>query len=413
MRSPPTSTALRRIEVEGFKVYGSTANTMVNSTLISTIESDNAVFAGVGGERSNTILARLTGNGASLAERTSVRAGVELRSAGNITLSSAWNLSTFGEDGSSSRPGGQPMNLTLRAQRDLTVSAGLSDGLRDSSGAASAIAPEATIVGTGADLRLVGGADLAAADPLAVIASADDNAPAGNVVIGRNNTDVIVRTTSGRIDIAAGGDVRLQNQRAVVYTTGVPVSQALLVPYVAPATTPNNAFIRTADGGTQRAMVGSGGSVTVQAGRDVVGAADSRQAGVDWWWRGFNLDDASWYVRYDRFRQGFGALGGGDVSISAGRDAIQAQASAPPVGFLNVSPERTLVVGFAGGRTSLEAQRDIEGGWLWSGGDRAQARADATSPTRTVVCRCCTATAPCTSRRVATPRWAASPSPAC
>jgi hypothetical protein len=361
-----------RIEVEAVKVYTSAVNTTVNAAFIGTVTQDNAAFAGVDGAQAAAMASRLTQGDAALAARTQLRPGVEVRASGNLTVASDWNLTALDASGNPVRPSGAPMNLTLRAGGNVTLNNTVSDGFESTT-------PAAAVSGEGGAIRVIGGADLAAAD-LRQTSALDPSAAvvSGNVTLGRNNADVLLRSSTGAVEVAAAGDVRLLNARAAVYTTGMPVTDAArLAGYEAPATSPANAFLRT-DSGTQSPMLSGGSDVSVRAGRDVIGAPDAAQSGMEWWWRGLNPNDAaSWYARYDRFRQGFGALGGGDVHIAAGRDAVAVQASAPPVGFFSAptSAGGSALSSFAGGRVQIEATRDISGAWAWGGGDRAVVRA--------------------------------------
>lgn len=352
-----TLQGVRSVEVEAARTYTATT---VNTALINTIQTDNSNFFGA--DNGAAMRERLAGDNAAVAQALSLRAGVEVQSAGNLTVSQAWNLSRFDADGNLANPGGAPVNLTLRAAGNLLVQAGLSSGFKSTSGTTSDVVPSAAVVGEGGTLRLVAGADRTAADVLQTVAS--DNA--GDVIIGRSATDVLVRSTTGDLAIAAGRNVQLLNARAAVYTTGVAADAASLTDYLAPTSAANTLVT---SGVRQSAMLQGGGSVSVSAGSDVIGASDGSQYATDWWWRGANGDMASWWSRYDKFKQGFGALGGGDVRITAGRDAVNVQAAAPMVGY--VAPQASGLHTVASGNVSLQAGRDVLGGLVMAGGDRA------------------------------------------
>jgi len=332
----------------------------VNTALINTIQTDNSNFFGA--DNGAAMRERLAGDNAAVVQALSLRAGVEVQSAGNLTVSQAWNLSRFDADGNLANPGGAPVNLTLRAAGNLLVQAGLSSGFKSISGTTSDVVPSAAVVGEGGTLRLIAGADRTAADVLQTVASDD----AGDVIIGRSATDVLVRSTTGELAIAAGRNVQLLNARAAVYTTGVAADAASLTDYLAPTSAANTLVT---SGVRQSALLQGGGSVSVSAGSDVIGASDGSQYATDWWWRGANGDVASWWSRYDKFKQGFGALGGGDVRITAGRDAVNVQAAAPMVGY--VAPQASGLHTVASGNVSLQAGRDVLGGLVMAGGDQA------------------------------------------
>lgn len=353
-----TLQGVRSVEVEAARTY--TAST-VNAALINTVQTDNANFFGA--DNGAAMRARLAGDNATVAQALSLRAGVEVQSAGNLTVSQAWNLSRFDADGNLANPGGAPVNLTLRAAGNLLVQAGLSSGFKSTSGTTSDVVPSATVVGEGGALRLVAGADRTAADVLQTVASNN----AGDVIIGRSATDVLVRSTTGDLAIAAGRNVQLLNARAAVYTTGVAADVASLTDYLAPTSAANTLVT---SGLRQSAMLQGGGSVSVAAASDVLGASDGSQYATEWWWRGANGDVGSWWSRYDKFKQGFGALGGGDVSITAGRDAVNVQAVAPMVGY--VASQGSGLHAVAAGDVRLQADRDVLGGFVMAGGDRAE-----------------------------------------
>ncbi|MDP1789347.1 MAG: filamentous hemagglutinin family protein, partial [Methylibium sp.] len=370
-----TVEGVRSIEVEGVKSYA--ANT-VNAALIGAITADNAAFAGAGGAQAQAIVTRLSAGNASISsDSVQLHSGVEVQSSGDLTVlgdaaAAGWNLTPFDASGNVARDGAAPMNLTLRAAGNLQVQASISDGFRAGGSAAPAtaaaarrIVPESTITGEGATIRLVGGADLTSADVMSTVVSDT----AGDVIVGKARTDVLVRTTTGDIEIAAGRDAQLLNRQAAVYTTGTPVSAEQLLGYAAP--TINGASIRSGSE-RQSAMLRGGGTVTVAAARDVVGASDSAtQYVADWWWRGIDGEVGSWWSRYDKFRQGFGALGGNDVTVHAGRDALQVQAVAPHVGYLAPDAGGANVLHeVAAGSVALTADRDIVSGLVYAGGDR-------------------------------------------
>lgn len=370
-----------RVEVEAVKTYSATN---VNAALVKTIHADNAAFTGADGAQAAVVVQRLAGGDAALASKLHLRAGVEVRSAGNLTVTgdsatAGWNLATFDADGRLARAGGEPMNLTLRAAGNLVVQASISDGFRaagstapTTADAADDIKPLATAEGEGGRIRLVGGADLNAAGVLSTQASEES----GDVNIGRTRADVLVRTTTGSIDIAAGRDVNLVNNTAVVYTTGLPLDASRTPGYSAP---PVTSGVTIASGAyKQPAMSSGGGSINVSASRDVALGQSPTQYGTHWWWRGFNADTGgiSWFTRYDLFKQGFGALGGGDVSVAAGRDAVKVQASSAPVGYVGKLEDGTRVQRqVASGRVSLTSGRDIVDGFVFAGGDSAMVRA--------------------------------------
>ncbi len=157
-----------------------------------------------------------------------VTPGLELRVDGPVSLAAALNLAALRS------AAGDPGVLTLRAAGDLELLASISDGF-------AAAAPNALhAAGRSWSYRLVAGADLASANPMATRSAAPG--AGGSVLVGRpwtfdltrfvsNNAGnpatapVTVRTGTGSIDIGAAGDVLLRDPDATVYTAGRPVAE--------------------------------------------------------------------------------------------------------------------------------------------------------------------------------------------
>jgi len=297
---------------------------------IDTVAADVAAFMGSA--------AAIRQNYAGLVTR--VRPGVEVRSAGNLTLATAWDLYSAG------RPGGEPGYLTLRAAGDLLLDRSLGDGF--DGGVLQA--------GQSWTYRLVGGADLAAADPMRTQVA---DGSGGDVILG---ADVVVRTGTGAIDVAARRDFKLSSNTSVLYTAGR--ASDPLVDFLPP---PGAAYPV------------DGGRLSVAAGRDVIGVSTT-QLITNWNFRqGTTIIDpvsgkpvfdqatnTSWYIRFDRFRQNIGALGGGDVSVTAGRDVQDLSVMLPTTGRISAGPQEqpsdTKLVVLGGGDLAVKAGRDIAGG---------------------------------------------------
>ncbi len=204
----------------------------------------------------------------------------------------------------------------------------------------------------------------------------------------------VIRTGSGDIEIAAGRDVRLLNQFATIYTAGTKVADATMggtfdVPR------PNLV-------GSQLGTLGSiqqnpaypaqysmaGGNLTISAGHDIVHLTrnsagelipdSSRQLPTNWLYRrGFvnattgefgnsrygEVASTTWWVDFQNFFEGVGALGGGDVTLTAGNDIQNVDAVVPtnarmPQGV----PDATALVELGGGNLTVRAGRDVDGG---------------------------------------------------
>jgi len=139
-----------------------------------------------------------------------------------------------------------------------------------------------------------------------------------------------------------------------------------------------------------------GGSVKISAGQDVRAAAPSTEQryATDWWWRSGGGDGVptAWWSRYDLFNQSVGSFGGGNISVQAGRDAVQLRASAADSGWQqNADPASGLTATegrFNGGSLNLAAGRDVVSGMLFAAGPRLdvlagrEVRADAALPVK-------------------------------
>ncbi len=188
-----TITGASRVTLEAVKVYNDISSIGTTSGAgklnISDVATDNDAFMA----NADAITSRL---GMTDDATFHLSTGVEVRSSGNLTLANDWNLATY-------RAGGEPGVLTLRAEGDLLLNANLSDGF------SSALTTGTLSSGESWSYRLVGGADVTAANPLAV-ADATALAPEqGDVVLAAGK---LVRTGTGAIDVAAGSQCRTPEQ---------------------------------------------------------------------------------------------------------------------------------------------------------------------------------------------------------
>ena len=314
----------------------------IGATQMSTIDAHNTAFmAGA-----PAIVTRLPG-------LVAVLPGVEIRSEGDLTLAADWNLATR-------RPGGQPGYLTLRAGGNLLLNGSLNDGFAQVQPSTGNI-PTATaipIAGSSWSYRLVAGADAGGADPLAV--RDEPELSSGDVVVGAGR---VIRTGIGSIDLAAARDLRLASARSAVYTAGAPG------PAVPGFFTPSLAGVPTP------AFNQGGGDVRLAAGRDAIGTA-SDQLVTEWLYRdirrnagatpAFENRQASWWVRFDTFQQGVGALGGGNVAIEARRDVVNLGAALPTNGRIGGDLDQvqgpSVLREQGGGDLVVRAGRDVRGG---------------------------------------------------
>ncbi len=393
-----------QVEIDAVKVYTATT---VDRTLVAQVGIDNQAL----GTIAAPTLARVGGLFGQPASALQLRSGVEIVSAGDLAMggdpaSGGWNLTSFAANGTAQvQASGAPMDLTLRAAGNLTITGSLSDGFLPSgsvpttAAAAGKIAPSAVIAqvnGTampGANIDLVGGADLGAATALATVAAPD----AGDVTIGAAGKNVLVRSTTGDIAIAAGRDVTLLNAQADVYTTGTPVSAQQLQGqgYVGNQLA-NGAYLRSGTT-SQSPFLAGGGNLSVVAGRDIVGAdpqAAVLQDSSAWAWRASDQKvggQPMWWSRYDLFQQGFATFGGGNVTAAAGQDLVDASFSAAVSGFVprDAAGNAGAPVSYGGGDLSVQAARDIVGGSVLAAGGSGNVQAG-----RSITASSAAATAP-------------------
>ncbi|WP_315833198.1 filamentous haemagglutinin family protein [Bradyrhizobium prioriisuperbiae] len=250
-------------------------------------------------------------------------------------------------------------------------------------------------------------------DPNAVIATSSlSSTLTGNVAIDghtsyanaqRNGLTIViptlVRTGTGSITIAAAGNVELLDQVApgAVYTAGAAVDtpsdfRAPTLP--AAYTNSPNGLVSTPAWGV------GGGAVTVTAGGSIIGIempmdTDGSQTGVTgaltgqlWsdWYIHYGQSDGSTtpfaacavassvacqtaaWINYATFFQGFGALGGGNITLAAGADIIDIGASLPETlvvrGGTGARDASGNLIGptavyYGGGNLSVTAGRDL------------------------------------------------------
>ena len=282
----------------------------------------------------------------------SLRPGLEVQSSGDVTIASAIDFST-GLTGtnaatctackyrySGSTAASDPGDLTVRAAGNINVRANVGDGFVPTTPSALLAAitapgnpnPTPWTAGESWSLAFTAGADLTAADAGRFLAGAPGSIAVGPATSGN---PVTIRTGTGTLSLSAATDITLSsrtdaNGNAVsssVYSAGVasgavPASVSLpafllLVPGKAPLSEP--AIVPY--------LVQDGGNVSIAAGHDVLQAGNgSGQMITDWLLRaGVNSNQSAtpWgisWVDFGQFQQGFGALGGGNLSLDAGRD---------------------------------------------------------------------------------------------
>lgn len=211
----------------------------------------------------------------------------------------------------------------------------------------------------------------------------------------------LVRTGTGSITIAAAGDFALLDVVApgAVYTAGhVADNAAGFTAPTLPTTTVSSGLLTTPVWAT------GGGAVTVTAGHDIIGietpvdptgerfSTDGSSFGVStgqfwsaWYYvNGQSTGSAiapfdpsaggtqySSWINYGTFFQGFGALGGGNVSLTAGRNVQDVSASLPETiqvsGGQSANGPAATAHYYGGGNLHVEAGNDVLSGVYYVG----------------------------------------------
>ncbi len=300
--------------------------------------------------------------------------GIEIRSTNTATsvvdqaLANDWTLHTWrydpdtgavasaGQLASGLNAAGKPLVagvLTVRSTGALNLNGSLSDGFNSALTTGSVQGRESW------SYRLVAGADLTAANPLAVKVGTRD--------VTLDNAK-LVRTGTGDIAIASGDAINMGNFQSVVYTAGRPVAASALAGFTVPA-----GAVFTQDGG----------EISLQAMGDIAlitnPTASQRQLYSNWLYRQGKVNasgdfsagsnpQTAWWVQFSEFQQGVAALGGGNVNVTAGNAIRNVSVSSATQGYMAASrPDPASLKVLGGGDVEVTASGDIEGGQYWSG----------------------------------------------
>lgn len=270
---------------------------------------------------------------ASATSAPTVQAGVELQ---DPDPTDALLIGSY--DFSQNSTQGQVVDLTVRAAGSVTLSGTLSDGFNPRE-----LGSGTTLTGLpSGSLSFIAGADLTSANPLAVLTGS-----AATLTLGAGT---IVRTGTGDIDLAAAGNVVFQSG-ATVYTGGLNGA--------APFSVGTGRNAQTGEFATE------GGNILIVAGGSVVGAPlastlDNEDLAVTGWQpRVLETSLAgqtvgAYGVNFDAFDWNVGALGGGDVSVSAGGSVSNLSAATA-----DSSPNGNTTIFGAGGGLRIDSVGDI------------------------------------------------------
>ena len=235
---------------------------------------------------------------------------------------------------------------------------------------------------------------------------------AGNVTIDQHTsyTDplnsltvyvpTLVRTGTGSITIAAAGDFALRDavSPGAVYTAGYAADNAAgFTAPILPTSSVSSGVL------TNPVWATGGGNITITAGRDIIGietptdpgnaySTDGSSAGIStgqFWSQWYYVNGrstgsatapfdpsaggvqySSW-INYGTFFQGFGALGGGNITLKAGHNVQDVSASLPETvqvsGGQSASGPAAIARYFGGGNLLVDAGNDVLSGVYYVG----------------------------------------------
>jgi filamentous hemagglutinin family protein len=369
------------VTVEAFRVYAAPATlTAANVATTTTYFTDANNFAN---NYAAAIKARLGMNTTGMSNMH-LTPGVELDSTGDIKLASNWDLGNWRFNDGTGDGLTEAGILTIRAGGNLTFGSGtttasLTDGfaappsnnvITDQTAPITRNTDQFGAAQADWSYRLVAGADFSSANVKAVIKSTTS----GNVVLvpgsetaigttsGYSGTPTFkieqIRTGNGFIDIAAGGNLTLGNRDAVIYTAGLAADGN-------PVSGPSY-------------FGANSGDLNILVKGNINGAV-SNQLVTDWQWRFGDAfvnnqpvtnSPAYWYINIGSFRQGVGALGGGNASVTAGGDINSLSVSTPTAGYVDnwTNPANAPVTNvLGGGNLSVTAAGNINSGVFYVG----------------------------------------------
>ena len=411
------------IVLEGFKVFDLSAAD--GATITSAVESSVMTNGTAFGGNTAAIASRVLASNAGLATALHVQPGAEIiNPLGDLTLSSAWDLSTFRFGPNNSEPG----VLTLRAAGNLIFSYSYSATTRAASigslsdgfgGTAFYGLWDQSLLPPGSrswSYRLVAGADFTAADFQRVKPQTSLSADSGSLLLGLNTPPIllpsnpnspnsasnqrqniipnffqVIRTGTGDINVAAARDVQFLNPLATIYTAGTQATP------MANFDTPDlSAPVRNSQLGPTQSPIYpaqyslAGGNVTISAQHDILHevqnaaltalvADSSKELPTNWLYRQGYVDPAtgqfaathsggaiastSWWVDFSNFFEGVGALGGGNVLLIAGNNVTNVDAVVPTNARApKGTPDPAKLVELGGGDLVVQAGGNIDGG---------------------------------------------------
>jgi filamentous hemagglutinin family protein len=368
--SSGTVTGANRILVEAVKLYDKAGDFTIDTKNQTLLAADANAFA----SRTSFIGSGFaqTRDGKS----TVITPGIEVRSSGDLTMSSNWNLGNSASTAAQSILGGGV--LTLRANNNLLINGNIDyeDFSVGSTYASLKQKPNSW------SYRLIGGSDTSSANLEAVLADASlDN----NIIVADGK---YIRTGTGFIHALSGNNIQLGDSEgagAAIYTEGLHDDSKYMP----------GGFKYTSQGATgsfvapnRELYADGGGDVILNAGGDISGSATTAetQAVKKWLVQAALSTDtinpqARWWSRYDKFTNGIATLGGGDVSIIAGANVSDIQVAASTNGRMggNVdnAPDIANFSELGGGNVNVTAGNSVNQVLLHTGNGLINAKSGA------------------------------------
>jgi len=261
-------------------------------------------------------------------------------------------------------------------------------------GSPASLASATLLGGSSTSYRLVAGAELGSVDPLATVAGQGNvsfdghfavvdtlKAPTQSIYNGKTLLfPTTVRTGSGSIDVASGGDIDWLDDSApaTVYTAGVPadgttantgvsVIRSNWNPLADPALPYmlSTAQVNPVQGGDIN-LAAKGSINAIQDVVDTTGNVTKATPGADisqYWWPWMQTanaaDGSASSINFANFDQGVMSVGG-NVSVNAGGDIRQLSVSLPTTWYANADHETITTLG--GGNLQVHAGGDVLSG---------------------------------------------------
>ncbi|GAB6142014.1 hypothetical protein JCM14076_27430 [Methylosoma difficile] len=265
-----------------------------------------------------------------------LRPGVEIDYDGNLSLKEKWDLIDW-------KYNGEAGSLVIRSSGAFNIERPLTDGFAYS----SLYGLETVTAGESWTYQLSAGADLQSADSVATIKADASTLAAGNADLKIGNKeransilrDVYVRTGTGDITLAAGGNIILTRQFSTVYTAG---RQDSSNPYGSLTDDIVAGYIPVE-------YPIDGGDLTLNSDNDIIGAnsnqvisstsfrtwlkqlaggvsASGEKLASAW---GIDFTDAS---GFQNFQENVGSFGGGNVTVNAAGNVSDLSVIMPTTG---------------------------------------------------------------------------------